>query len=105
MRIQRVRIQPPAAEPHCRPAAVAIDADDFALLDLRSHGLGAEAVVHQRLDVSALFFDMVELEDPRVVLAAVDTRVGSQVLLDELSCDRAATLPCSPRLLQVQLAT
>ena len=69
-----------------------VGTSDVAMADLHLEGIQAELVDGAR-DGVFLFLDVVKLQNHRVVLSAVNTRVAQQVLVQPLSVALPAEAP------------
>lgn len=83
---------------------VTVDANDFAFIELSLQGRKGVAHGPEAGHVPALASDVVELEDNRILLAAVSTSMRSQVLPDEGRCRLLPLGPCHGGLLPVPVA-
>jgi hypothetical protein len=93
------RIGAAPARALCGPSSMAVDADDFALLDLAIKDIDCDAGCDESRDPGRLLAYVVELEHDWIVLAAVDARMFEKVR-DNVGMEDA----CSRLLRRIRLA-
>jgi hypothetical protein len=99
------RISAAPARALCGPSSMAVDADDFALLDLAVKDIGCDARCDESRDPGRLLAYVVELEHDGIVLAAVNARMLAQVRDNVGMEDACSRLLRGVRLAAVEIPT